>query len=113
MTYEEIHTMAKEPGFPAAYSHFAEGESPKPPFLIFRTPASHNFRADAGVYRKVLKLEIELYTGMKDPEAETRVEDVLDSHGIFYDKHEIWIGQERLYEVLYEMEVIDDGFEQD
>lgn len=111
MTYEGIYAMVKEAGFPTAYSHYAEGESPSPPFLIFRTPASHNFRADAAVYRKILKLELELYTDRKDPEAEARVEDVLDSHGIFYNKHEIWIGPERLYEVLYEMEVIDDGTE--
>ena len=111
MTYEEIYAMAQEPGFPAAYSQFAEGESPDPPYLIFRTPGSHNFVADARVYRKILKLEFELYTARKDPAAEIQVEDVLDSHGICYDKHEIWIGPERLYEVLYEMEVIDDGCE--
>ena len=99
--------------FPTAYDHFAEGEAPEPPYLIFRLSGSHNFFADARVYRKILRLNLELYTDRKDPEAETKVEDVLDAHGIIYDKHEIWIGPERLYEVLYEMEVIDDGYEQD
>ena len=35
------------------------------------------------------------------------MEAVLDEHGIFYNKSEIWIDSEKLYEVLYtfEMEV--------
>ena len=37
-------------GIPIAYHHFAEGESPEPPFLIYLTPGSHNFSADGIVY---------------------------------------------------------------
>ena len=38
---------------------------------------------------------------------ESAVEAVLDKYGIFYQKSEVWIESERLYEVLYtfEMEV--------
>mgnify|MGYP007077364678 FL=1 len=36
---------------------------------------------------------------------EQRVEAVLDGYGFFYSKSETWIGSEKLYEVLYEMEV--------
>ena len=35
MTYEEIAAMMQEIGLPFAYHHFAEGESPPPPFLLF------------------------------------------------------------------------------
>ena len=42
----------------------------------------------------------------KDPETEETVEAVLDGRGIFYDKTEVWIESERLYEVLYSMEVL-------
>ena len=42
---------------------------------------------------------------MKDPELEETVEAVLSRHGIFYGKSEVWIGSEKLYEVLYETEV--------
>ena len=34
------------------------------------------------------------------------MEAVLDRYGIFYDKSEVWIAEERLYEVLYTMEVL-------
>ncbi len=53
-------------GIPIAYHHFAEGESPEPPFLIYLTPGSHNFSADGMVYFKVKQLDVELYTDKKD-----------------------------------------------
>ena len=36
--------------------------------------------------------------------AEQKVEAVLDGHGIFYEKSEVWIESEKLYEVLYQFE---------
>ena len=50
-------------------------------------------------------VHIELYTDLKDPELEQRVEAVLDERGIFYDKTEVWIESEQLYEVLYQFEM--------
>ena len=48
------------------------------------------------------------YTDFKDPETEKRLEDILDSHGIVYDKTETWIASEKMYEVLYQTEVMKD-----
>ncbi len=47
------------------------------------------------------------YCDSKDPALEATLEAVLDEHGIFYNKTEVWIESEKLYEVLYtfEMEV--------
>ena len=96
---------------PFAYDHFAEGEGPDPPFLCFLLPGSNNFSADGRVYFKITEVHIELYTDAKDPDLEQRVEAVLDERGIFYDKTEVWIESESLYEVLYsfEMEVHRNG----
>ena len=113
MTYEEIAEMAEETGLPVAYDHFSEGESPDPPFLVFLFPRSDNFDADGRVYLKINELHFELYTDRKQPDVEERVEDVLDSHGIAYEKTEVWIETERLYEVLYSMEVISNVSEQE
>ena len=90
---------------PFAYDHFTEGESPDPPFICFLLPGSDNFAADGRVYFKVNMVHIELYTDQKDPELEQRVEAVLDERGIFYDKTEVWIESENLYEVLYSFEM--------
>ena len=98
--------MAEIP-FPSAYDHFAEGESPEPPFITYLLPGSDNFAADGKVYFRVTEVHIELYTDEKNPEVEQQVEGVLDEHGIFYDKTEVWIESEKLYEVLYSFEMED------
>ena len=105
MTHQEVLKMMDEMKLPYAYNHFVEGESPDPPFLVFLYPNSDNFAADGMVYFKVNRLNIELYTDLKDVELEEIVEAVLDKHGIFYEKSEVWIESENLYEVLYQMEV--------
>ena len=102
---EEIIAILAETGIPYAYDHFAEGESPDPPFICYLLPGSDNFAADGRVYFKIDQLHVELYTDEKSPETERRLEAVLDAHGIFYNKSEVWIGSEKLYEVLYQFEM--------
>ncbi len=105
MTYEEISEMMQEIGLPNAYHHFAEGESPTPPFLLLLSPGENTFGADNLMYISFKRLHIELYTDEKSPEAEERVEEVLHQHNIYYTKSETWIQSEILYEVLYQLEV--------
>lgn len=105
MSFEKIVEMLMAIGLPFAYHHFAEGESPDPPFIVYLSPGSHNFGADGKVYFKAKELDIELYTEKKDPELEEQVENILDAAGLFYDKTEVFIETENLYEVLYELEV--------
>lgn len=107
----EIVKILTEAGIPFAYDHFAEGESPAPPFICYLMPESDNFSADGMVYHKITGVSIELYTDAKSPETEKKLEDALDSHRVFYNKSEVWIDSEKLYEVLYQfdMEVVYDG----
>ena len=94
--------IIEEMGIPFAYDHFAEGESPDPPFLCYLLPGSDNFAADGRVYYKMSEVRIELYTDFKDVSLEEKVTAVLDSHGIFYEQSEVWIEEEKLYEVAFE-----------
>ena len=105
MTYEQIAEMMEEMGLPFAYHHFAEDESPAPPFLLFLSPGENTFSADNLAYFSCKQLDIELYTDKKLPELEEQVEAVLSQHEIYYTKTETFIDSEELYEVLYEMEV--------
>ena len=105
MTMEELVAMLQKMGIPFAYDHFAEGESPDPPFICYLLPGSNNFAADGKVYFKINQVRIELYTDSKDLAVERKVEMVLDDSGIFYNKSEVWIQSEKLYEVLYSFEV--------
>ena len=109
MTYDEIVTMVEAIGLPCAYDHFAEGESPDPPFVVFLFPNSENFFADGVVYRQRTELAIELYTDLKQPQHERQVERVLAAHDIPWNKTEVWIEDERLYEVRYGTVIDYDG----
>lgn len=102
---DDLIRLLEETGIPFAYDHFAEGESPDPPFICYLLPQSDNFSADGKVYLKVSSVNIELYTDSKDLSVEQKMEAVLDMHGIFYDKTEVWIESEKLYEVLYSFEM--------
>lgn len=105
MKQTQVLEMLEETGLPVAYDHFAEGESPEPPFLLFLYPKSNNFSADGVAFKKINQLNVELYTDFKDPTIEEKLETVLDSHGFFYNKTETWIKTEKLYEVLYNFEM--------
>ena len=105
MTIENLVEMLQELKIPFAYDHFAEGESPEPPFICYLIPGSDNFAADGRVYFKLNEVRIEMYTDFKDIALESRVEDVLDGREIFYNKSETWIQSEKLYEVMYAFEM--------
>ena len=109
MTYRQIVEMLEDTRIPFAYDHFSEGESPTTPFICFLLPKSDNFAADDNVYQKIVELNIELYTDSKQPDAEAIVERVLDNWNMVYDKSEVWIPDEELYEVLYTTEVVYNG----
>ena len=102
---DKILEVLKALGIPVAYDHFAEGESPEPPFICYLCPGSNNFSADGKVYYKINQVNIELYTDRKDPAVEQKLEDALDAASIFYNKTEVWIDSEKLYEVLYQFEM--------
>ena len=102
---DKLLTIIGEIDIPSAYDHFAEGEAVDPPFITYLLPGTDNFAADGKVYYKISDVHIELYTDAKDPEVESTVEAVLDEHSIFYDKTEVWIDTEKLYEVLYSFQM--------
>ena len=105
MTIENLAEMLQKTGIPFAYDHFAEGESPEPPFICYLLPGSNNFAADGKVYFKINQVRIEIYTDSKDLAVERKVEMVMDESGIFYNKSEVWLQSEKRYEVLYSFEV--------
>ena len=102
---DDLVKLLEETGIPYAYDHFAEGESPDPPFICYLLPQSDNFSADGKVYHKISEVRLELYTDLKDLSSEQQVETALDAAGIFYNKTGTWIDSEKLYEVLYSFDM--------
>ena len=103
---EMIEAALKKLGLPYAYRQFTEEEAVPPPFLVWHFDSSNNFSADDKVYSKIYELNIEIYTEKKDFDLESAVEEMLDDLGLFWQKEEEWIESEKLFEVLYYMEVI-------
>lgn len=70
MRMTEFVEMLQEMKIPFAYDHFAEGESPKPPFICYLLPSSNNFAADGKVYFKVNEVRLEVYTMIENANSE-------------------------------------------
>lgn len=102
---DKLLELLKEINLPFAYHHFAEGEVPNLPYLVYLTLGTNHFKADGKVYFKVMEVHIELYLDKKEPEMEKRVEEVLDNFEVCYEKAETYIESEKLYEVIYTFEM--------
>lgn len=98
---DKLIQMIKRIELPFAYDHFAEGESPNPPFLIYLIPKRDDFKADGKNYFKVQEIRLELYTDKKDISLERKVEQILEEYDVCFERSETWIASEKLYEVLY------------
>jgi len=104
---DKVSQILKAIGLPFAYHHFSEKKPPSIPYICYLLPNSDNFSADGRVYYKKNFVHIELYTDRKDILAEQKVETVLNGFDVFYEKSQVWIESEKLYQTLYifEMEV--------
>lgn len=101
----EIEKILERMNIPFRYFLFEEKEAVEPPFLVWYLPESNNFFADGIVYEKIARLNLELYTAQKDFELEERLESLLETECMAWNKTEAFLDEEQLYEVLYEMEV--------
>ena len=57
------------------------------------------------MYHHFNQLDIEVYTDYKDPDMEAAIEEILDEYELYYEKSEVWIEEEKMYEVLYTLTV--------
>lgn len=106
MTFKQIATMISSIGFPFAYYQFPEGTAQAPPFICYFYEGDNDLKADNSNYQKIEHLNIELYTDEKDFEAEAQVESVLQSAGLVWSRSEEYIDSERLYLVVYELDIM-------
>lgn len=106
MTFAEVNTMLGEVGIPTAYYQFTADTAQAPPFICFFYVRNNDFLADSTNYGKIEHLVIELYTDVKDFDMEARVENVLNAHGLVYTRDETKLDSERMYEVIFETDVI-------
>lgn len=109
MTHKDIANLIKSTGLRFNYYQWKENEAPELPYILFYYPGRNDFEADNINYVHIEKLNIELYTDNKDFDTEALIETMLESNDIVYEKEEQYIADERMYEVLYTMEVVING----
>ena len=98
--------MLKSSKIPFAYREWPEELGPPSlPWGVYLQVRDHPFGADGIVYANATGYHVELYTERKEPETEAKLETAFSRAGIYYQKSELYIDSERLYEILYEIEV--------
>lgn len=103
MTLEEVAALLETAGYPVAFQEWPEGAVPPMPYLVYLAPYTNNFAADGTAYFIVNHVQIELYTKLKDPVAEGKVEAALSS--IYWEKNTERLDAEKCYQTIYEIEV--------
>lgn len=106
MTTTQVAAMVASIGKPYAYYQFPEGTEQPTPFVCFFFSGDNDVKADDSNYQKIEHLIIEVYTDNKDFELEATVESVLAANGMVWTRDEEWIEEERMLEVVYEMDVV-------
>ena len=109
MTYKDIATMVASCNLPYAYYQSPDGTEQAPPFICFFYDRLDGFYADGTNYAPVVGLVVELYTDNKDFTTERTVESVLNSSGLAFDKSEVYIDTEKMYQITYTTEVVITG----
>jgi len=109
VTMAELYQALKSLGLPVAYGEFKtdpENPAPPPPFITYQLAYSSNVYADNLNYVDVENFQIELYTMKKDPAIEKMVQDKLKEIGLPYNKIETWLDTEKLFQVIYEVQLL-------
>lgn len=109
MTYEELAQKIASIGIPYAYYAFPESDddpAPAPPFICYFCVNSANFFADGLVFQKIDTIALELYSQIKDWELEERVEKMLEAEELTWQKEEMFLDDEQVFEVVYTFDIL-------
>jgi hypothetical protein len=104
MTEAELVIALKDTGLPVAYGSFKSKTNP--PFITYQFSESNDLMADNQNYVDIPSFQIELYTTKKEPTTEKLLQDKLKELKLPYSKKEFWVEEEKLIQIIYEIQVI-------
>ena len=108
MLYSEVSNLIASVGIPYAYRAFPS-TSQTPPYLVYFYTGNDDMFADNINYQEIAELRVELYTANKSFSLERQIEAALKNAELSYEKEELYIDDQRIYEIVYQMEVIING----
>lgn len=103
MDEKSLYELLKSVNIPVAYDHFvlSDTERIEPPFILYRNADSTQFKAGDQVYFKTKQFMVDLVTDYKDIDLENMLEEVFEENYIPWDKTEVYIDSERVFQVVY------------
>src|SRR5690625_84723 len=109
MTLQELNLALREIGYPVYYSHPTVNDNsppPVPPYITYLFAYSNDLIADNVNYTKISQMQVELYTRIKDLNAEIQVQNKLKDLRLPYYKYETYLDSEKLFQIIYEIQII-------
>ncbi|NLM67493.1 MAG: hypothetical protein GX180_10020 [Enterococcus sp.] len=102
----EIDSLLEKIGLPYAYHSFnaSRKKAIPPPYIVYVFTGTQNIKADNRVRYKVDTYRLELYTSEKLPSVELQIENVLEKHYIPWDKSEVYIDDQSMFEIIYDID---------
>ena len=88
-----------------AYRAFRKEDVPKPPYIVFLSTGTDNYAADNSVHFERTNIRIELYEVDRDLTTEASLEAKLTAAGLFWERDDTYIDNEKLYELIYEVQI--------
>jgi len=103
MEESNLFLILKSIGIPVAYDHFINPneDNISPPFILYRNDDASHFKADDKVFFMNKEYIIELVTDKKDINLELELESVLTANYLPFDRTEVYIESEDIYQVSY------------
>ena len=106
MTLEQLKTVLSGV-LPGKVNYYAwpEKEAPALPYILYYSTGSDYFAGDNIVYHSQRPVRIELYSRLKDLATEEAVETALTTAGLYWERDESYIDDEKVYLTVYEVEI--------
>lgn len=108
MTFKDVNKLVKKTGLKCTYYQWPEKSAPQLPYALFYFPQTNDEYAEDENFSNITALNIEIYTKNKDFATEKKVEDVLRGEGLAWTKTESYLDSEKMYEALYELQIVID-----
>lgn len=103
MTHEKLLEILAPVGIPWAYHHWEN--PPAPPYGVYLDGTYDTFYADNSNYVNAREIRLEVYSTVRNPALDAKVEAALTAAGITYEADFAFIESEGLYESIFEIEV--------
>ena len=103
MDYDELLAILAPVGIPWAYHHW--DSPPPPPYGVYLEGGYEPLYADDRNYLNVRTIRLEVYSPVRDPALDARVEAALTAGGLTYEADFEYLESEGLYESIFEIEV--------